>query len=87
MSFGRRQPWAVIAGGLALGFAASRFLKASSSRRYESGYQSYGGGGYDYDRTYSTSRYDTRTYDTGTTTGTLYETEVPVVDAYDERRS
>jgi hypothetical protein len=34
--FGRRQPWAVIAGGIALGFAASRFLKASSSRRYES---------------------------------------------------
>jgi hypothetical protein len=33
--FGRRQPWAVIAGGLALGFAASRFLKASSTRRYE----------------------------------------------------
>jgi hypothetical protein len=34
--FGRRQPWAMIAGGVALGFAASRFLKASSSRRYES---------------------------------------------------
>jgi hypothetical protein len=33
--FGRRQPWAVIAGGLALGIAASRFLKASSSNRYE----------------------------------------------------
>ena len=33
--FGRRQPWAVIAGGVALGFAASRFLKASSSRRYD----------------------------------------------------
>jgi hypothetical protein len=33
--FGRRQPWAVIAGGLALGFAASRFLRASSSRRYQ----------------------------------------------------
>ena len=32
--FGRRQPWAVIAGGVVLGFAASRFLKASSSRRY-----------------------------------------------------
>ena len=32
--FGRRQPWAVIAGGIALGFAASRFLKASSTRRY-----------------------------------------------------
>jgi hypothetical protein len=34
--FGRRQPWTVIAGGLVLGFAASRFLKASSSRRYDS---------------------------------------------------
>jgi hypothetical protein len=37
---GRRQPWAVIAGGLALGFAASRFLKASSSRRFESRWES-----------------------------------------------
>jgi len=34
--FGRRQPWAVALGGLAIGFAASRFLKASSSKRYES---------------------------------------------------
>ena len=34
--FGRRQPWAVALGGLALGFAASRFLKASSSQRYQS---------------------------------------------------
>jgi hypothetical protein len=33
--FGRRQPWAVVAGGVALGLVASRFLKASSSRRYE----------------------------------------------------
>ena len=33
--FGRKQPWAVIAGGVALGLVASRFLKASSSRRYE----------------------------------------------------
>jgi ElaB/YqjD/DUF883 family membrane-anchored ribosome-binding protein len=33
--FGRRKPWAVVAAGLALGFAASRFLKASSGRRYE----------------------------------------------------
>jgi hypothetical protein len=32
---GRRQPWAVIAGGIAVGLVASRFLKASSSRRYE----------------------------------------------------
>ena len=34
--FGRRQPMAVIALGLAAGFAASRFLKASSRERYES---------------------------------------------------
>ena len=34
-NFGRRQPWAVMAGGIAAGFLASRFLKASSSRRYE----------------------------------------------------
>jgi hypothetical protein len=33
--FARSKPWAVAAGGLALGFAASRFLKASSSRRYQ----------------------------------------------------
>jgi hypothetical protein len=36
-AFARRQPWLVAAGGLALGFAASRFLKASSSRRYQTG--------------------------------------------------
>jgi|tagenome__1003787_1003787.scaffolds.fasta_scaffold20821548_2 hypothetical protein len=34
--FGRRQPMAVIAGGIAIGFAASRFLKASSERRAQS---------------------------------------------------
>jgi hypothetical protein len=34
--FGRRNPLAVVAGGIALGFAASRLLKASSRRRYES---------------------------------------------------
>ena len=34
--FGRRQPWAVLAGGLVIGFAASRFLKASSRERYRS---------------------------------------------------
>jgi hypothetical protein len=97
--FARRQPMLVAAAGLAVGFAASRFLKASSSRRYESSYGSY-------DRTY-TSPYDTRTYgagtaydtgygtgtpaDTTTTTvyepGTRYETEVPVAGTYDDRRS
>jgi hypothetical protein len=35
--FARRQPWLVAAGGLALGLATSRFLKASSGRRYQSG--------------------------------------------------
>lgn len=35
--FGRRQPMAVVLGGLALGFAASRFLKASSARRSDEG--------------------------------------------------
>jgi hypothetical protein len=33
--FARRNPWAVVAGGLAAGFVASRFLKASSSDRYQ----------------------------------------------------
>jgi hypothetical protein len=33
--FARSKPWAVAAGGLVVGFAASRFLKASSSRRYQ----------------------------------------------------
>ncbi len=31
----RRQPWVVMVGGLLAGFAASRFLKASSTSRYE----------------------------------------------------
>jgi hypothetical protein len=73
--FARRQPMLVAAASLALGFAASRFLKASSSRRYQSAYQGSGDG---YGRV-STSPYDTRTYDTATTygTGARYETEVP----------
>jgi hypothetical protein len=71
----RRQPMLVAAAGLALGFAASRFLKASSSRRYQSAYQGSGDG---YGQA-STSPYDTRTYDTATAygTGARYETEVP----------
>lgn len=34
-SFGRRKPWGMIGVGLGIGLAASRFLKASSSRRFE----------------------------------------------------
>jgi hypothetical protein len=33
--FGRRQPWVLIAGGMAIGLVASRFLKASAADRYE----------------------------------------------------
>jgi hypothetical protein len=33
--FGRRQPWAVLAGGVVAGMAAARFLKASSRSRYK----------------------------------------------------
>ena len=36
--FARRQPWAVGAGALVLGFVGSRFLKASSGRRYSARY-------------------------------------------------
>jgi ElaB/YqjD/DUF883 family membrane-anchored ribosome-binding protein len=32
--YARRNPWAVVAGGIALGFTASRLLKASSRERY-----------------------------------------------------
>jgi hypothetical protein len=32
--FGRQRPWAVLAGGLAVGVLAARFLKASSRDRY-----------------------------------------------------
>ena len=48
--FGRRQPWAIAAAGLALGFVGSRFLRASSRERYQaggyqvSGYQPSAGG-------------------------------------------
>jgi len=35
--FARRNPWAVALGGLALGFAASRMLRASSTERYHGG--------------------------------------------------
>jgi hypothetical protein len=33
--FGRQRPWAVLAGGLLVGAAAARFLKASSRERYQ----------------------------------------------------
>ena len=60
--FGRRQPWAVIAGGMALGLVASRFLKASASSRYEQ-------------RSYSSQSYGrlpARTYDRSPATSGIY---------------
>jgi ElaB/YqjD/DUF883 family membrane-anchored ribosome-binding protein len=41
--FARRNPWAVAAGGLVLGFVASRMLKASSGERYRSSLPQEGG--------------------------------------------
>ncbi len=39
---GRRQPWLALAGGIAIGIAGARFLKASSSQRYSAGATSQG---------------------------------------------
>src|SRR5918999_2753123 len=41
--FARRNPWAIAAGGLALGLAASRLLKASSGERHRAAGSSGGG--------------------------------------------
>ena len=46
--FGRRNPLAVVAGGVAVGFALSRLLKASSRRRYEDSRESWTGNGHGY---------------------------------------
>ena len=42
--FARRNPWAVAAGGLLVGVAASRMLKASSGDRYRSSLSTQGNG-------------------------------------------
>jgi hypothetical protein len=57
----RRQPWLVAAGGLALGFAASRFLKASSSRRYQTGDHRPSAGHSVHDATWATGARSTST--------------------------
>ena len=46
-SFARRRPWVAALGGAAVGFLASRFVKASSASRYQQSYGAYGsyGGG------------------------------------------
>ena len=82
----RRQPLLVAAGGLVLGFAASRFMKASSSRRYRSGYGDDEDGRLE--RSYAESSAATyigeRTYDTSATTGAAVAsdaTEAPYAPA------
>jgi hypothetical protein len=70
--FARSKPWAVAAGGLALGFATSRFLKASSSRRYREA-----AGGYPRQATAVTYPEETQT------TATYPAGGVPVVGTYD----
>jgi hypothetical protein len=77
--FARSKPWAVAAGGLAVGFAASRFLKASSSRRYQQARA-------DYPDTVRTTTYATgaevAAYPAADAT-TTYPAGVPVVGTYD----
>ena len=67
----RSKPWAVAAGGLALGFAASRSLKASSSRRYQQARAGY------------PDTVGTTTYQTDAEVTTTYPAGVPVVGTYD----
>jgi hypothetical protein len=69
--FARSKPWAVAAGGLALGFAASRFLKASSSRRYQQARAGY------------PDTVPTTTYRTDAEVTAPYPAGVPVVGTYD----
>ncbi|MEA2718264.1 MAG: hypothetical protein QOJ39_128 [Candidatus Eremiobacteraeota bacterium] len=83
-NYARKQPWAIAAAALVLGFAASRFLKTSSARRYrgyddsEGGGSSYGASGTSYGSgsKYGSS-YGETTYGDGTgvrTGGTRYAT-------------
>jgi hypothetical protein len=57
--YARQQPWAIAGAALVLGFAASRFIKTSSVRRYRGASDggSYGSGSYGSYGTGSTSSY------------------------------
>lgn len=60
----RQNPWGIAAGALILGFAASRFLKTSSARRYRDalGEGSYGGDAYGTQSAYGGGGYGGSTY-------------------------
>ena len=76
--FARRQPMLVAAGALALGFAASRFLKASSGRRYQTGPVRAYTGPSGYDATADTAAASTSN---PAYTGSDYGTETPFTQA------
>jgi hypothetical protein len=78
--FGRQRPWAVALGGLALGLAASRMLKASSRRRYESRMTARSGGP---PRAYAGTA---ATYPPGATTGGSLPTAQAPSGAYVDER-
>jgi hypothetical protein len=78
--FGRQRPWAVALGGLALGLAASRMLKASSRRRYESRMTARRGGP---PRAYAGTA---ATYPPGATTGGSLPTAQAPSGAYVDER-
>jgi hypothetical protein len=68
-SYARKQPWAIAGAALVLGFAASRFLKTSSARRYRgAGDGSSITGSYGTSTSYGTSGYGTSSYGTGAST-------------------
>ena len=71
-NFARRNPWAVAAGGLVLGLAASRLLKASSSERYRSSVSTSGANGHG---TYSQSLAAEPMPSGAATTGARFERE------------
>jgi ElaB/YqjD/DUF883 family membrane-anchored ribosome-binding protein len=64
-SWARRRPWVAAAAGALVGLAASRFLKASSSRRYEQLSTSNGSG------LGASGSYSTRELSTGTPPGAM----------------
>jgi hypothetical protein len=57
-NYARKQPWVIAGAALMLGFATSRFLKASSARRYREG----GDAGYGGAEPYGSSTYRGSTY-------------------------
>jgi hypothetical protein len=67
-NYARRQPWALAGAALVLGFAASRFLKTSSTRRYRAGDDT-SGGGYDGASYGGGSSYGGDSYGSGSTYG------------------